>query len=89
METKGIKELSEVIAAAEVLGVAVKKVMKDGKIGLDDAAVLVELGAQFSTFAAAIEGVKEIPAEAKDIDSQEAVALVGKLYALAAKVQAA
>ena len=89
MEQKGIKEMMELLAAVEVLGVAVKEVMKDGKIGLEDAGALVKLGSQFGVFAAAIEGIKEIPAEAKDIDAQEAIEIVGKLYAIAAKVQAA
>lgn len=89
MEKKGIKEMMEVIAAVEVLAVAVKKVMKDGKVDLSDAAVLVELGAQFPAFAAAVEGIKEIPAEVKEIDAQEALEIVGKLYAVAKKVQEA
>jgi len=89
MEKKGIKELMEVLAAVEILAVCVKKVMKDGKVDLSDAAVLVELGAQFPAFAAAVDGLKDIPAEAKEIDAQEAIEIVGKLYGIAKKYQEA
>lgn len=86
---KGIKETKEILAAFEVIAVAVKKVMKDGKVDLADAAVLVELGAAFPVLAAAFEGIKEIPAEVKEIRVEEALELVGQLYAIAAKIQAA
>lgn len=89
MEQKGIKEIKELLAGVEVLAVAIKKVMKDGKVDLQDAAVLVELGAQFPVLMAAVEGIKEIPAEAKEISAEEAIELVGKIYDIAKKVQAA
>lgn len=89
MEQKGIKEITELLAAVEVLGVAVKKIAKDGKVDLTDAVVLVELGAKLPVLVAAVEGVKEIPAEAKDIQAEEALALVGELYAIAKKIQEA
>lgn len=87
MEKKEIKELVELLAAVEVLAVAVKKVLKDGQVDLSDAAVMVELGAQFPVLMAAIEGLDKLPEEVKDIDADEALALVGKLYAMAKKVQ--
>lgn len=87
MEQKGIKELSELLAAVEIIGVAVKKVMKDGKVDFSDAQIVVELGSQFPTLIAAVEGIKEIPAEVVEIDSVEAIELVTKLYAIAKKIQ--
>lgn len=89
MEQKGIKEIVEVVEALEVVAVAAKKVMADGKINLQDGPALMALGMELPKIMAAIEGIKEIPAEAKEIDAQEAVALVQKLYAVAKKVQEA
>lgn len=89
MEKKSVKEMMEVIAAVEVVAVAIKKVMKDGKVDLQDAAVAIELGAQFPVLAAAVQGLGEIPAEVQEIDAQEAIEIVGKLYAIAKKVQEA
>ncbi|MNJ94797.1 hypothetical protein D3C87_125000 [compost metagenome] len=87
-ETKGITELLELIAGLELVAVSAKEILKDGKIGVEDMAVLVKLAAQVDVIVKAIEGVKEIPAEAKDIDMAEAVAIVQRLYAAVAKVQA-
>ena len=89
MEQKGIKELSELLVAIEVVAVAVKKVMKDGKVDLSDASIVIELGSNFQMLAEATMGLGELPEEVMDIDAQEAVALVAILYSMAKKVQAA
>lgn len=86
---KGIKEIKEMLAAVEVVALAAKKVMKDGKVDFSDAMVIVELGSQLPILLAAIEGMGEVVAEAQDIQADEAVALVGEMYAIAKKVQEA
>ena len=85
----GIKEIKELIAGMEVATIAIKKVMKDGKVDLSDSSVVIELGMQFPVIMAAIEGIGQIPAEAKDIDAQEAIEIVQALYAGVKKVQEA
>lgn len=86
---KGIKEIKELLAAVEVVGTAVKKISKDGKVDLTDAVYLVELGTKLNVLVAAAEGIKEIPAEAKDIQADEAIELVGTMYQIAKKIQEA
>lgn len=87
METKTIKETKELLAAVELVAIAVKKIMKDGKIDLADASVLVDLGLKLETFIAAVEGMTEIQAEVQEIDLTEAKDLVNALYTIAKKVQ--
>lgn len=85
--SKGIKELSEVIDALEVLVLAGKEVLADGKVTIADAPVALKLAQELPKLFAAFEGASEIGEEVKDIDADEAVALVQKLYAVAQKVK--
>jgi len=89
MGEKGITHIEGAIDAIEVIAVAIKKIMKDGKIGADDITVVVGLIAEFQKLMDAFLGMKEAVAEGKEIDAEEAVALVGKLYAVAKKIQEA
>ncbi len=72
-ELKGTKELTEavdlVLSAVEVIASA----EKDGKIGFEDAALLIGLVPHLSP---AIAGAGEIPAELADLSAEEAAALV-------------
>lgn len=89
MEAKGIKNITEILAAVEACLLLTKEVMKDGKIDYSDVVVLPKLVAQLGVIVAAIEDAKEAIEEAKDIQAEEAVALVAKVYAIAKKVQEA
>ena len=89
MESKGIKEISELLEAIEVVSVAIKKIAKDGKVDLSDVSILFELSSKFGVLMVAAEGIKEIPSEASDIQVEEALELVKKIYGIARAVQTA
>lgn len=69
-----IKESKEVLAAVELLAVTGVKIAKGG-IGVDDIQPALNLLSNLNVFSDAIKGVKEIPAEFKDIDEKEAIEL--------------
>ena len=81
MEEKGIKELSELLDGIEILLVAGKKIAADG-INKDDLTIVFELFNQFSVLKEAFTGLKELPAEIKDIDEAELLMLGTKLYSI-------
>jgi len=72
-EKKGVKELLDVVDCGIALVNCGLLVSKDKKISLDD---LPHVLAVVPKLVPAIEGVKEIPAELKDIDSAEAAQVV-------------
>lgn len=73
-----VKNLLEVIKAVEVVGVSVKGIAKDG-IAIDDLPKALELIKKYEVLVAAVEDVKMIVDEVKDIDSSEAVVVVTSL----------
>ena len=84
-----VKNIKEVLAAVEALGVAAKQVMKDGKVDLTDLAVVLGLFQKADVFVKAVEGVQEIPAEVKDIDGAEAQELLAALMKAFTAIKAA
>lgn len=72
-EKKGVKEVLDVVDCGVALVNCGLLVAKDKKISLDD---LPHVFAVIPKLVPAIEGVKEIPAELKDIDSAEAAEVV-------------
>lgn len=85
----GIKEISELLKGLELVAVQAKKVLADGKVNALDLPVLMELIAKVDVLASAVKGVEQIPAEAKDINLDEAKELVAAVLALVAAVKAA
>ncbi len=88
-EVKGIQNLEEVIDAVQLLGVAAKQIMADGKVGVADLPVVLGLVNKLSVIVAAVNGADQLVLEAKDIDAAEAQALVAKLIAAVAAIKAA
>lgn len=86
-ESKGIKELLEFIAALENIAVVAAKVTQDKRISLSDWQYLKQFS--FDSLEAGLEGFKEIPAEAKDLDNGEIIAVIGRLLEAVEKVKAA
>lgn len=76
-----IKEVKEVFKGLELLGVAAKKISKDG-IDWSDLNHLVEVAKDFDILDEAVKGMKDIPAEVKDLDEQEIVEIVGSVFVL-------
>jgi len=69
----------EAIEGIKLLGVAEQKVMKDGKVDMNDLVVLQELFMNKQAIVDAVNGISEIPAEAKDLSADECLLLVNAL----------
>lgn len=87
-EARGIKQCLELLEGIKVLAVDVKKVLADGKVDLKDLPVLMELLTQFSVLTAAVDGIDQIPAESKDLSSEEIAVLVDKVLEIVKIVKA-
>jgi len=88
-ELKGIKETLELLEGVKVLVLESKKVLSDGKVSLSDLPVLLGLLQKFSVLNAAVQGVEDVIAEAKDLSSDEANIVVSKVLEIVAAVKAA
>lgn len=83
-----IKELMELLDALGILGVAGKKIAKDG-IGVDDLAHVIELGSKLEQILDGFKGLKKIGEEIKDIEQDELLQIIGKVYSLVDKINEA
>lgn len=84
----GIKESLELLEGLKVLIVDGKKVLADGKIGLEDLPVAMELLGQLNTLTLAAQGVTDVPKELGDLSQEEITILVAKVFELVAAVKA-
>lgn len=73
-----VKNILEVIAAIKLLGISVKEIAKDG-ITIDDLPKALELLKKYEVILNAVDDVKLVIDEAKDIDTTEAVLVVTSL----------
>ena len=89
MEQKGIKEVMELLAGLEVVAVAAKKALADGKVNLEDAKVLFDLIDKLAVLVEAVKGADQIPAEVKDLTGEELQAIAAKVLQVVASVKAA
>lgn len=83
-----IKETKELLEGLQVAGVAIAKIAKDKKVNAEDLPVLVEVASKFETLVSAFAGVSEIPAELKDLDEAEVLAIITKLMVIGKAVKA-
>lgn len=81
------KEILELIKGLEHLMVGGKKVMKDGKVDLNDLAVLQDLVGQQADLTAAVEGLQNIKAE--EIGIPDVLEILTALAAMGSRVAAA
>ena len=90
-DEKGIKELSELLDGLTEVAPAVIKVIVGLKDGFDavDVANLLDLSTKAPAALAAVDGISEVAAEAKELNVDEAKVVVEKLYALSAALKAA
>lgn len=82
MEKKlSLKETMEILAALEMLALAVKDIAKDG-IGADDIVKLIDLAKNFEVISAAVKDADLAVEELKDLDQVEVIELITKLMAM-------
>ena len=84
---EGIKESMEFLAGVEVLGVTGKKVLADGKVNAADIPHVFGLIQNLGVLNAAVQGVDQIPKEAKDYSSDELQAIGAKVLAVMAAIK--
>lgn len=82
-----LKESLEMVKGVSLLLEGIMEVMADGKIGFDDATVLLELAKKYEVFTVAVKDAGLIPAELKDLDETEIVALGLAIYPLLKKMK--
>lgn len=68
---KGISNILEVVEAVKLVGVTAKKVLKDGKVDLQDVPAVLALGQQHEVLSAAVANIGEVVPEAKDLSVEE------------------
>ena len=85
----GIKETLELLEGLKVVGVTGAKVFEDKKINLEDLPKLVELGQNFSVLKDAVEGIKDVDDELKELDQQEIMQIVSKVFELVKAIKEA
>lgn len=86
---QGVKEIKELIHGLEVVGVAVKKAMADGKISVADLPVLFGLFDQVGKLVEAVKGLDAVPAEVKDLDALEVQELLAEVLKVVGAIRAA
>jgi hypothetical protein len=73
-ESKNIKEIKEMLKGLELIGSQGAKIAKGG-VNFKDIPHVIELVKDYEVLDAAFSGLKEIPAEAKDLDEAELMEL--------------
>lgn len=79
MEKQGVKELMELLDAIKILTASGMKIAIDFDIN-KLISELVALGMQFAVLKEAFTGLKQIVVEVKDLDQEEVVAIVNKIF---------
>ena len=85
----GIKESLELLEGLKLLAVAGKKIAADGKVSVADLGEVMGLVNKVGVLVAAVQGVGEIKAEAKDLDAAELQQLALKALEIVNAVRAA
>jgi len=86
---KGIKEILEVFDALDLLAENGGKLYKDKKIDMSDLPVLIDLAVNAKVLLDAAGGLKEVVAEAKDLQSDELLTIASRLIQVGEKYEEA
>lgn len=89
MESKGLKEITEVFNALDLIATTAGKAYKDKKIDVQDLPLLIDLAINAKVLMDAFTGLSEVVAEAKDLDSAEQLKVVTEFLEVAKKYEAA
>lgn len=84
-----VKEIMEALEGMKLMGVFGKKVSADKMVNLADLPYLMELAGHSSELYAAVDGIKLIPAEVKDLSAEEANQVLAKIFEVLAAIKAA
>jgi len=85
--SKGLKEITELFDALDLLAVTAGKAYKDKKIDLSDLPLLIDLAVNSKVLMEAFSGLSEAVAEAKDLDPAEQLKLVTEVLEVGKKYE--
>lgn len=84
-----VSNILEAVNLVEMLGVAVKKALKDGHLGISDLLILQELFKRQAELVAGIDGLDKIPEEVGDLTLDEAKDIILRVVAAISAIRAA
>lgn len=84
-----VKESLEVVAAVKLLGVDVKKALKDGKLNAEDLPIVLDLVKNAQILIDAVEGIAVVGEEVKELDEAEMIALGSALFSAIKEIKSA
>jgi dihydrodipicolinate synthase/N-acetylneuraminate lyase len=84
---KGVKEMLELIAGLKEVAKLGKLALKDGKIDLNDLALLSQLLVKQQVMIDALQGLGDVGDEVKDLSLEEAMQLIQALVDAAKEVK--
>jgi copper homeostasis protein CutC len=86
---KTIAETLELMEGLKIAAVSMAKIAKDKKVNAEDLVHLVELASEFEVMVKAFNNLSEVPEELKDLDENEIVSLITKIYSIGNEVKKA
>lgn len=84
---KDIKETLEVVDALELVLVTCIRVLKDGKVNLNDVPLLLNVLREVDKLVQGFKDLNEIPKELSDLDQDELIQLGLKVYNVIEKIK--
>lgn len=84
----GIKETQELLDGLGKVALLAKKINADGKINADDLQHLMAAAAEVDVLAEAVKGVDQVPEELGDLDKDEVLAIIQKIYSISDEINA-
>lgn len=88
-EKQDIDKILLLLSVIEPVGVNLKKALADGRIDFKDGMYGYALLQELPKLVAAFKGIAEAYDESKDIDANEALEIVKKLYEIGKKIEQA
>ena len=88
-DIKETKELIEAMGEAAVVGKKISKLIKEHGVGPMLLVALKDIADALPEIQEGIEGIKEVPAELKDLEESEVLEIIGALYNEAKKINEA
>lgn len=89
MSKKGVESIEQVKESLKKLVIAGKKISADGKIGIDDVAHVIALASEFPAMLDSFKKFGEAFEEIKDVDVNEAIALIQSFHKAIKEIEAA
>lgn len=84
---RDIKEIKEMLEALELIMIACAKILKDGKIKLEDLSEFFNLLKDIEKIKNGFIGIKKIPEEIKDLQEDELVEIGLSIYRIVGKIK--